>query len=147
MIELEDDFRYIRVGHVDQGRFVDELVIFARKYLPGAKLRPGFWIYKGPEDFVDRFGGGVVWAATQNYHLLYFYGVRILRIWTAQGTSDNTWVDLSESLANVLPGVVPIPKGSLVKCRPFTRRIRVDDGADLKAILDKAKEIHGIHRT
>ncbi len=145
MIELEDDLRYLRVGYIDQGRFIDELVQYARKYVPGEALSIRFWIYRGAEDFVERFGGGVRWATTQNYHLLYFFGVRILRIWTAEGTAENTWVDVSDSLANLLPNVVPIPKGSLTKCRPFKHRVRVTDGEDLKQILQKAKEIHGIH--
>lgn len=146
----EFDFRYLRVKRISDGTFLDELCAYARACFPGEDIPAIWWRYTTPEAFVERFGGPIRWAVPMSYHMLYWHGIRVFRIWTQTYNRDTTVVDLADPLAvrlETVLDVIDIPKGSLDKAKPFKRRVRIDDGEQLAQVCAAAKEIYGIHHS
>jgi len=143
---VEETFgKYGRFGHIDEGRWCDELAIYAKEEFPGDVL-PKRWKYKGPEKFIEEFGDGAKWSVTRSYHCLILDGQYILRIWTNADTKY-AWIDLPAHLAAALQlyaEMEAIPPGSLHKCRPLTSRTRAAwfDRVDL--IFEIVREIYGL---
>lgn len=146
METVEETFpKYGRFGHINQERWCDELATYARKEFPGDVL-PKRWKYKGPEDFIEKFGSGAKWAVTGSYHCLFLNGQYIMRIWT-NTNAKYAWIDVPTHIASAMQlygGMDGIPPGSQKKCRPMTIRTKATwfDRVDL--ILEIVREIYGL---
>jgi len=147
-----EDFRYTRVGYVDQGRKSDLLLATFLELLPGNNRLPLHWHYRSHDHFLKKYKhlGPVLWAAANNSHLLVVNGFRVLRIWT--DTSNSCWVDLEDKIADQLSQsslnrkgeVQDIPSGNAKKSQPFTKRIKVRQKFQMHAIADIVKRTYGL---
>lgn len=148
-----EDFLYYRVGYVDQGRKSDLLLAGFLRLLPGDGRLPLRWHYRSHERFLAKHGhlGLILWAASNNSHLLMINGFHILRIWT--DTADSCWVDLADNLAGSLSQPTPmkrkgevqdIPAGNAKKCKPFTKRVKVWQQFQMQGLADLVKRIYGL---
>lgn len=135
MDQLDLEQKYVRWGRLDYGRLCDKLANLALHLQPGNVL-PARWRMGDPAEFVNMYGDGYLWSQTQNYQMLIHDGVPQFRIWTR--SKNTVWVDISDSIADVLPitdSIQNIPSGNLMKCKPFTKRIKVTGYAKMTNIV------------
>ena len=146
-----EDFRYQRVGYINQGRKSDILLAVFLDLMPGNKL-PLRWHYRSPESFLRKHGhlGAVLWAASNNSHLLLMHGQQVLRIWhdTAKACyvdiADNVYGSLNSVNASLFSKVEDIPEANWKKSKPFTKRIKVWQQWQMKALHDAVMRTYGL---
>lgn len=144
-----EDFRYHRVGYVDQGRKSDHLLSVFLGLIPGDGRLPLRWHYRSHESFLSKHGylGFILWAASNNSHLLMINGFHVLRIW--HDTANACYVDLADNVAagidpRVRAGVETIPAANAKKSKPFTKRIKVWQQWQMQALAETVKRIYGL---
>lgn len=144
-----EDLRYHRTGYFDQGRKSDSILAFFLGHLRGDGQLPKRWRYHGQESFQRLYGdlGHVLWAPARSSHLLLLGGHKVLRIWT--DTSNSCFVDVNDVVAGELSRtsqmtIEVIPKGNMKKCKPFTRRVKVEHLYQAKLVVQAVKRIYGM---
>jgi hypothetical protein len=146
-----EDFLYHRMGYVDQGRKSDSLLAVFLGLLPGDGRLPLRWHYRSHERFLEKHGhlGNILWAASNNSHLLMMYGFHALRIW--HDTAKTCYVEIADNLyGNLGPQltkqVESIPEKNWKKSKPFTKRIQVWQQWQMQALYEAVKRTYGLHR-
>lgn len=138
--EDEDDLRWVRAGHIDQGRLCDRLVTHAVRALHGQTM-PARWRMG-----VDRLPG-VAWSRTTSYHMLLVNGNPVFRIWT-NTDADYAWTDVQHTLCpNIVADVEPIPSGNLKKCKPFVWRFKLQTEEEVDLLIADVRWRYGLDNT
>lgn len=145
-----EDFRYHRIGYVDQGRKADRLLATFLGLLPGDGNLPLRWHYRSNESFLKRNAhlGAILWAASNNSHLLMVNGFHALRIW--HDTSKTCYVDVADNVcanlpASMLKSVEPVPENNWKKSKPLTKRIQVWQQWQMQELHQAVKRTYGLH--
>jgi len=137
-LDPEEDFKYLRPGHVHLDRQSDLLVEHLVEMLPGTGTLPAYWRWVSQESFIERFEdlGQLVWAKTASYHMLMICGRHAFRVWT--DSSESCIVDVDDSVAVLLAPyfeVIDVPESTYRKTRPFTKRIRIKTIEEIDSLL------------
>lgn len=153
-LEIEDsegnvidphDYKYVRIGHIDQDRLCDKLVKIASYKLDG-ELMPSRWFMCPQEEFIDKYGGGQKWAKTKSYHMFILNGKYLFRIWT-NTKADYAWIDVCDQMASALNSfcnIEDIPEGNLKKCKPMTKRFKASQVLDIARLVVMVGKLYGI---
>jgi len=147
--EVSETFnKYDRIGHVNLGRFCDDIATRAFDALPGEVL-PKRWKYSDADKFLEQFGSEPRWSVTKSYHCYIIKGYHAFRIWT-NAEAKHTWVDISvvytTPLMNWGVDVYEIPKGSLKKCAPLIHRAKMTSTHDIDALIKQTRAMWGLHQ-
>lgn len=144
-----EDFRYHRMGYVNQGRKSDVLLTVFLDLMPGDGRLPLRWHYRSYERFLKKHGhlGHILWAAAGSSHLLLINGFHVLRIW--HDTENSCYVDLADNLcgnlqSSLLARVESIPVTNAKKSKPFTKRIKIWQQWQMKALHDAVMRTYGL---
>lgn len=135
----EEDFRYLRPGHVDLERPCDEMVKYLTELLPGTGVLPKRWSWRSRQYFRDKYGdlGPIVWAKTASYHLLILEGVHALRVWT--DSPNSCLVDVPTECTAELKKrgfeILDVPKSTRRKTKPFVYRVRAESKQHIAKIV------------
>lgn len=142
------ELKYIRVGHIDQGRLCDRLAKLASRMLDGESM-PSRWKMVSPEEFVEEFGPGSFWSKTQSYHLFIHDGVPVFRLWTNTKASF-VWVDINDKVADTFVrmnmSVENISAGNLRKCRPLTKRFAATKDDHIAFLVGIVRYLYGLDK-
>lgn len=148
-----DDFRYQRVGYIDQGRKSDKLLAGFLGLMPGDGRLPLRWHYRSHDSFLRKYGhlGRILWAASTNSHLLMINGFHVLRIW--HDTANSCYVEIAANVygslnalnhGTLLNQVESIPEANWKKSKPFTMRVKVWQQWQMKALHDAVMRTYGL---
>lgn len=143
-----EDLKYHRTGYFDQGRKSDSLLAFFLGHLRSDGVLPKRWKYTDQESFQRLYGsnGHALWAPARSSHLFLLGGHKVLRIWT--DTVNSCYVDLNDVVAGELSSsgveISEIPKGNTRKCKPFTKRVKIEHQYQAAQIVKVVKRIYGL---
>ncbi len=144
-----EDLRYHRMGYINQGRKSDKLLADFLALCPGDGTLPLRWHYRGYENFLAKHGhrGRILWAASNNSHLLLINGFHVLRIW--HDTAKSCYVDVADNVAGNLCASMaqtlePIPTSNWKKSAHFAKRLKVWQLWQIKALYDAVKRAYGL---
>ena len=147
-----EDLKYARFGHIDLGRPCDEVVKAAKFVCPGDGVLPDRWAYTDKETFIAKYGSGVLWAVTANYHMLIVKGERLLRIWTNTKGSRGTLMTFN---AGAEPPImswlhsfgmrfVVVPEGSRAKNRPMAFQTKIKSPEQIIKLMTSLGAYYGM---
>jgi hypothetical protein len=146
--EFEYIKKYSRVGYINLGRPVDNLVDHFVSYLPPAvgKL-PLRWKHFSVEQFLTTYGhlGDTLLAASANSHTVVCRGVKAARMWTDVANSSK--IQIADPVVSLLPDsfeVSKIPVSNVRKSSGFSYQVRISMPIEAKIIALLVREVYGV---
>lgn len=149
VVQDVEDFLYHRMGYINQGRKSDTLLAVFLELMPGDGRLPLRWHYRNHERFLEKHGhlGRILWAASNNSHLLMVNGFHALRIW--HDTAKTCYVEISDNMygnldAQLIKQIESIPEKNWSKSKPFTKRIKVWQQWQMQALHKALVRTYGL---